>query len=647
MRSFVERWSKRPSSPVCGRSWCSTRCEPCHARKFLPERLREICLRRLAVCRSREGQTISQPYIVAFMTEALALNGGERVLEIGTGSGYAAASCLRSPATFNTVERIVSSPRSLLPCWLISLRQRACPARDGRGLPDHRPTMASSSPPAAPKFPNPEGAAQARRPAGHLRLERDQKVQELVRITRISEREFRSEDLADVRFVPLIGHEGWEGPEVGQKQRRPLHRAKGAPEKSPAQLIADACEPISSIETAQLGPLLLRPNWRCPGCVIRRGFSRHFSNSIACATEHHARTDRQERFPLGRHRGRLAGRRACRSLRSAHRIFAIRVDRFWHASRRGCGATTSVRAFVDWLREHNSPLKPAQRVAFHGLDLYSLYDSIRAVLKYLDEVDPSTSQVARARYGCLTPWQSDPATYGHAASTRAYRSCESESPCTEEPPATTHDIRRARRRAFHGCGAECAAHYQCGALLSHHVLRLARIMEPARTAICSRRSRTLLSFYGTDSKIIVWAHNSHIGDAAATRCILAASLTSPPLPQGVWRPFVFHRIWNIRRYCCGRLGLDSQWRSRPCCPRFRRAMNTSATRPPFHRFLLNLRTTAPSAVLEDSAQTAPGARHRRHLPAGYRAREPLFQAVLPEQFDEYIWFDRTTAVAPL
>jgi protein-L-isoaspartate(D-aspartate) O-methyltransferase len=69
-----------------------------------------------------------------------------------------------------------------------------------------------------------------------------------------------------------------------------------------------------------------------------------------------------------------------------------------------------VRVFVDWLRSHNAALNPAKRVAFHGLDLYSLYDSIRAVLKDLDEVDPATAR-ARERYGCLTPWQSDPATY--------------------------------------------------------------------------------------------------------------------------------------------------------------------------------------------------------------------------------------------
>ena len=51
-----------------------------------------------------------------------------------------------------------------------------------------------------------------------------------------------------------------------------------------------------------------------------------------------------------------------------------------------------VRVFVDWLRSHNAALNPAKRVAFHGLDLYSLYNSIRAVLKYLDEVDPATAR---------------------------------------------------------------------------------------------------------------------------------------------------------------------------------------------------------------------------------------------------------------
>jgi erythromycin esterase-like protein len=85
-----------------------------------------------------------------------------------------------------------------------------------------------------------------------------------------------------------------------------------------------------------------------------------------------------------------------------------------------------VRAFVDWLRSYNAVHKQTSRVAFHGLDLYSLYDSIRFVLEYLDDVDPKSAEVARERYGCLTPWQSDPATYGHAALTGRYPTCEAD-----------------------------------------------------------------------------------------------------------------------------------------------------------------------------------------------------------------------------
>ena len=83
-----------------------------------------------------------------------------------------------------------------------------------------------------------------------------------------------------------------------------------------------------------------------------------------------------------------------------------------------------VRAFVDWMRKDNASKPPQRRTAFYGLDLYSLYTSIGEVLRYLDRVDPETAGIARHRYGCLTPWQNDPAAYGHAALTGAYRTCE-------------------------------------------------------------------------------------------------------------------------------------------------------------------------------------------------------------------------------
>ncbi|TIT86428.1 MAG: erythromycin esterase family protein, partial [Mesorhizobium sp.] len=76
-------------------------------------------------------------------------------------------------------------------------------------------------------------------------------------------------------------------------------------------------------------------------------------------------------------------------------------------------------AFVEWLRAHNEQIEtPASQAGFYGLDIYNMKGSIAAVLEYLDRIDPEAASIARERYGCLTPWQHEPATYGRAALTR-------------------------------------------------------------------------------------------------------------------------------------------------------------------------------------------------------------------------------------
>ena len=82
-----------------------------------------------------------------------------------------------------------------------------------------------------------------------------------------------------------------------------------------------------------------------------------------------------------------------------------------------------VDAFVDWLREHNAAAAGrAQRAGFYGLDLYSLDDLDRAPCSPTStSVDPEAAAVARERYGCLTPWQKEPAAYGRAALSAGYR----------------------------------------------------------------------------------------------------------------------------------------------------------------------------------------------------------------------------------
>lgn len=158
-----------------------------------------------------EGQTISQPYIVAYMIEALELSGGERVLEIGTGSGYAAAVLSRCAAEVFTVERIASlaeGARSRLQD--LGYHNVTVHLGDGTlGWPEQAPYDAIVVTAGAPEVPG--ELMQQLAPGGRLVIPvgSTPHLQTLVRVRRVAEGEFRHEELCQVRFVPLIGEQGW------------------------------------------------------------------------------------------------------------------------------------------------------------------------------------------------------------------------------------------------------------------------------------------------------------------------------------------------------------------------------------------------------------------------------------------------------
>jgi erythromycin esterase-like protein len=178
---------------------------------------------------------------------------------------------------------------------------------------------------------------------------------------------------------------------------------------------------------------------------------------------------------------------------------------------------TVTDGLAHWLRSHNAPIAdPAQRAGFYGLDIYNLQASIAAVLDYLDEVDPEAAGVARERYGCLTPWQSDPATYGRAVLTEGYRRCE------EKVVSQLRALleRRLDYEAEDGASFLDAAQ---NARLIASAERYYRIMYYGGAESWNLRDthmfetlENLLDARGPDAKAVVWAHNSHIGDARAT-----------------------------------------------------------------------------------------------------------------------------------
>ena len=585
-----------------------------------------------------EGQTISQPYIVAMMTEALDLKGAERVLEIGTGSGYAAAVLSRIAKDVYTVERIGQlAEKSAATLASLGYHNVHVLHGDGtRGWSDHAPYDAIVVAAGGPQVP--ESLKAQLKIGGRLVIPvgADRRLQELVRVTRLSEREYTTEELADVRFVPLVGAEGW----TPQGRRA----AKGA-DGTVAEALSRSSEKFTSIDTVDLGAMLRRIG---DARVVLLGEATHGTSEFYRMRERISR-DLIERkgFSFVAIEGDWPD--------------AARIDHYvrhaeyapseWTAFARfpvWMWRNREVREFVDWLRARNGRVDSDSRVAFHGLDLYSLYNSIQSILSYLDSVDPQTAEVARQRYGCLTPWQSDPTVYGHATLTGKYETCE------PEVSAMLTDLMQ-KRRAYAEHDGERFLDALQNARLVANAERYYRTMYYGSRASWNLRDshmfetlKNLLSFHGPKSKGIVWAHNSHVGDSAATE--MAA-----------------REEYNIGHLCrqdfgddCYSIGFGTNSGTVAAASNWDEAMEIKTVRPALAgsyerlchetgeaRFLLPLRRLAPRTLAAELSQP----RLERAIGVIYRPQTELqshyFEAVLPRQFDEYIWFDETRAVTPL
>jgi erythromycin esterase-like protein len=172
--------------------------------------------------------------------------------------------------------------------------------------------------------------------------------------------------------------------------------------------------------------------------------------------------------------------------------------------------------FIDWLRAFNETRPAGDRAEFRGLDVYSLGSSISAVLDYLDKIDPEAARAARRRYGCLTPWQGDPADYGRAV---LYGAKE---PCEEAVVAQMREL-LAKRLDYLGRDGEAFLDAAQNARIVRAAEQYYHMMYRGSTESWNLRDRhmfdtlrAVLAARGEDARAVVWAHNSHIGNAAAT-----------------------------------------------------------------------------------------------------------------------------------
>ncbi len=613
---------------------------------FLPRNLREFAYEDSPLPIAGE-QTISQPYIVAFMAEALLLKGGEKVLEIGAGSGYAAAVLSEIAADVYTVEHLgqlaekAAATLADLGCDNVHVLHG-----DGtKGWPEHAPYDAIVVAAGGPQVP--ELLKEQLKVGGRLVIPvgEDERAQELVRVTRISSDTYRSEDIADVRFVPLIGEEGW----FANGESRPAVRRAPRPALSDDEILvrnlADAAELFPSIEKADLNPLMARIG---SARIVLLGEATHGTSEFYRMRE---RITRELIIEKGF--GFVAI--------EADWPDAARVDHYvrhfqyppseWTAFARfptWMWRNTEVRDFVSWLRKHNGTVEKNDRVAFHGLDLYSLYDSIRSVLNYLDEVDPELARVARERYGCLTPWQRDPATYGHAALSGSYPTCE-----TDVARALTDLL--AKRRVYAEHDGERFLDAEQNARLVANAERYYRIMYYGSRASWNLRDghmfdtlKNLLAFHGPDSKAVVWAHNSHVGNAGATEMAARGEYNIGQLCRKEFGEKAYLVGFGTHS---GTVAAASEWDGameiknvRPSLPNSYEQLCHATGHA---RFMLGLRgggdLCGPAGLGKERLERAIGVIYRPET----EMASHYFRANLPRQFDEYVWFDNTSAVTPL
>ena len=309
--------------------------------------------------------------------------------------------------------------------------------------------------------------------------------------------------------------------------------------------------------------------------------------------------------------------------------------------------------FTGWLRDYNSTLEsPDRQVGFYGLDIYSLYSSIRAVLDYLDKVDLRAAQRARARYGCFDHFSEHIEAYGYSANFGLSTSCEQQ--VIDElidlrqkfAAYMRHDGSVARDEFFYA---------EQNARLVKNAEEYYRSMFQSRVSSWNLRDRHMVETLDAlvrhldrqeqPSKIVLWAHNSHLGDARATQMGETGELNVGQLVRERYQQdAVLVGLTTHHGTVTASSGWDSnaeRKRVRPALPDSYEALLHETGIP---SFLLPLRDNRVSKYLrEKRLERAIGV---VYLPETERWSHYFFSS-LPEQFDVVLHFDETRAVEPL
>ena len=306
-----------------------------------------------------------------------------------------------------------------------------------------------------------------------------------------------------------------------------------------------------------------------------------------------------------------------------------------------------VLAFADWLRSHNESLPEEDRAGIHGLDVYSLGESIHAVIAYLDAHDTAAATEARRRYACLMPWEDEPQHYGRAVEHGTLRGCE-------DAVVMQLEGLLSERMAYIRQDGEAFFDAEQNARIVRAAERYYRAMYRGSAASWNQRDRhmfdTLLRLmaHREDARAVIWAHNSHVGNASATAMGWHGEFNIGELCRAAFGDEAVLIGFGTDR---GTVAAASDWGADMRVMQVRPARDDSweaAFRRTGHaRSLTQWRGHKDPQLIEVLSQTllerAIGVVYR---PETERASH-YFESVLADQFDAFVWFEQTRAVTPL
>jgi erythromycin esterase len=177
-------------------------------------------------------------------------------------------------------------------------------------------------------------------------------------------------------------------------------------------------------------------------------------------------------------------------------------------------ANWEIAALAEWLREHNMNIPHAKKIGFYGLDVYSLWESMDAMIKYLSKEDPIAARAVIRAIQCFEPYREEGQEY-------ALASFRMSANCTEEVINVLKEIRSKARNYDHD--REASLNTEQNAYIAVNAEKYYRAMISfgpeswnIRDTHMVETLNRIMNFHGPEAKAIVWEHNTHIGDARAT-----------------------------------------------------------------------------------------------------------------------------------